>query len=731
MRGFVTLSLWLLWVGVVAAQSPLLDGLRDVDWRRRNAAAAQACARASHLTAAEFDGLWELADESGPFTWAALPTRRTMQMDLHNGAVLQAIERIPAVADFVPRTPGDLVMPCTPQVLALLVLLHAGLPTSRENLELAVETATRATEPAEFALACELCAALGAPAREMLTTHLHDKAAGEQGERRERLLQAGTRVLSRLGAEGRADLRGLLAPDTALPLRRAALLALQDLAPEHGAPALREVAIIFRHDPELAPVALGTLLAHRDGAAVIAAIEAVAEGLQSEDADQRQRCGAALAAWNLAGTARSRAAALLQAHLATCPEADFGIVVGALRAPIATPIAPATFARLLATANGPSAGPARASRACLAEAARQDDACLAALLGASGDCLPWLTQAVLDTYRQQPLAEELFAVALAVLRPQTQAQRLTRLRLWQRDHNFCAEPAVQRLLLKELDATAGHRADDAARFVAQYCQPLAGLTPAVERLLHASPEPSAAVWSAWVRLQPDQLPHAIRAGLTTSWAVFEVRGFPGRSDPQTRQALLELALDSQLEHTLRHRAAAWLATMGASAAELLATLVGNRDAATGLWALHGLRKCAKELVGDRALGNTLEATLRAGLARGVRGHQTLATTAALFAIERLQPDDLEAVVAQRHTIPPARWRSAGLTETGDLDIRSVVDAWDTNSLVQALEDVGAAPRVLESLAQDGCQPLRETTPPVEDTPERAARRRLGKLALRR
>jgi hypothetical protein len=713
------------------AQSPLLEELTADDWQRRNAAAAQLCGEAGQLDEASRAGLWELAADPDPFTWAAVPTHRTAHLRLTDSSVLHATERVATIDDLVPGSPDDLVVGYTTRALALLVLLHVQRPPSADDVAQAVDLATRAVEPAEFELACRLCASFGAPALDAVVGLLRDRVARAGAARS---LHAGARVLARLGPRGHSALHSLLAPEVATPLRRAALLAAAEIAPDAAAPTLSAAAGILRHSPELADVAFGTLLAHDVGPGVPAAVAELAEALRDEAADRRQRCAAVLAHWPVAATGRQTAAAILADHLATCSDQELGMLLGAMRHPIATPIPPAVLQRLLAIASAPGAAAARAAQTCLAEAARVDDACLATLLGAERDCLPWLGRILIDdlpSHVDEPLASALLAALATELQGRSTAERLASFRRWQDDRGLCEAPAVQRALQRELTAIDATRVDAAAWFVADHSPRLAALGPDVERLLHSASNVRDSVRHAWLRLHPAELPAALLAGHTTTYAAYRLAPRPQPSDPATRTQLLAMSRDPQLDTRIRHRATAWSTTFGAPAAESFVELLDTGDGTQSQWALYGLRRATAELAGRPARVEALAAALRASLARRAHTQRCLDLSAALAALGKLRPVDLEPVVARIHELPTAQWRTAGLDRHVDLDIRTLEDRWTVEGLIAAIEAVGATPTVLATLVRLGDPGPRASTPSGDDGHVRAIRRLLGKLARRR
>jgi hypothetical protein len=715
------------------AQSPWLPELTADDWRHRNAAALHLCAEARQLDATTRQELWDLAADREPYPWAALPTEKTKGMRLLDGKALWALTPIPNPDDLVPGSANDLVVPYTPQALALLVLLQVEREPDPAEIALAVELATRAIDPAEFALACRICAKFGAPAQDAVESFLrrHANAADHFPS-----LHAGARVLARLGPLGHDALRRLIPPGRDSPVRRAALLALAELAAADAAQFLPDVATILRQEADLADVAFGTLLAQDDGQATSTALAVLAEGLRSTTAEQRQRCAAALTYWPASGAARQAADTMLAEFQATCSDQEFGMLLGARQSRPAGPIPAAVRQRMLALANGPANAQDQRAQARLAEAALRDDACLLAALDQLDASLPWLGRHLFGNRRglssDGPLVDALLVELAAELRTRPNDDRVATFRRWQDPAQLCAEPAVHRALQRELAAAEAPRIDAAGWFVAQHAPQLAAFAPSLAAMRRRTPPASSAVWHAWARLHPAELPAAIGSSPTMHYNTYALAALPQTSDLETRQHLLAISRDPEVAPRIRRRATMWLTTFGAPAVASLLELLTDGDAIQARWALHGLRHAANDLQRESATADALATTLRTNLQRLAGSNRGLELAAALAALDRLQPADLEPVVPWFDQLPrEQRWRSLVSGQGTDLDIREMTDAWTVESLFAAIERVGATPAVFEFLARRGDLGLRGVVLPPDEYHVRAIRQLLGKLTRQR
>lgn len=728
-----TATLLVAMTATLHAQSPWLEDLTADDWRRRNAAAVRLCADARQLDATTREALWDLAAARDPYTWAALPTEKSRDMQLPDGKALWALAPIPNPDDLVPGSASDLVVPYTPQTLALLVLLQSTQQPTPAEIALAVDLATRAIEPAEFALACQICAKFGTPARDAVESLLRRQSNAPDHFPS---LHACARVLARLGSPGRGALHRLIAPRTDYPVRRAALLAVAELAPAEAAQFLPAMATILRREADLADLAFGALLAQDDGPATSTSLAVLAEGLRTTTADQRQRCAAVLTHWPTSGVARQEADTILAEFHATCSDREFAMLVGAWQSRPTAPIPAAVRLRMLALANGPPEAATKRAQAWLAEAALRDDACLLALLDQQDASLPWLGRHLFGNRwglsSDAPLSDALVAELAADLRTRSNADRLAAVRRWQDPEQLCTEPAVHRVLQRELAAAEATRVDAAGWFVAHHAPHLAAFAPILAAMRRATPPVRSAVWHAWARLHPAELPDAIGSSPTMPSDTFALAARPQSSDPETRQRLLASGRDPELAPRIRHRATMWLTTLGAPAAASLVELLAEGDAIQARWAVHGLRHAASDLQGDSAHVEALATTLRSNLQRLAGTHRCLELAAALAALDRLQAADLEPVVSWFDQLPrQQRWRSLTTGQGTDLDIREMTDAWTVESLFAAIERVGATPAVFEFLARRGDLGLRGVVLPPDEYHVRAIRQLLGKLTRQR
>lgn len=694
----------------VAAQTPDVEGLSAPDWRARNAAATRLWDAAASLPPAAIDALWGVADSADDFDWAAPNVRGEARAAGGALAVLAPVELPVALVDFVPHAARDLVVGFSPQVLAALVLQRVGRVPSRERMLLAIELATNSRTTPGFEVLCDLVATMGTAAADELRARLASPDP-RWAARRPSLAMA--RVLVRLGEPGVEALRGLLAPTAPVPGQRSALLAFGEFEAERTAADLAAFARLVRVREEVADEALGALRRREREDAMGGAAREFAAGCRAPAPAERRRCLAALAHLRLGGAASAVAASACGQALAVADGDEVPLAIGALACHVRAGVPEDVRERLLAIAAEPATESGRRARSCLFAAADTDPAVLAALLadgeGLAREVVARALWSISHLLGNEPLREACTAAAFGELRrlaPPEQAAFVRAL----------ASPALPRvfrglkaLVQGELESRDAARVDAGAAIAATFAVELPTLAPVLDRLVDAEEGASEAVRSAWIHFHPEALPDAVRGQRVPRPAPWTSQAFAGRMDHAAVARLLTSG-----RAAVREDAAAWLASDPVPAARWLAELAAGADLRLGLWGLNGLRRAAPALQADAAACDELERILRAGPAGDPKLWTVLSVTAALSAIHRLQPADLEPVLAYVWRFEPGgQWNSA---VGGEPDITRLVKPWTQWGVFRAVEQSGATPAVLRLLEEYG----------GEGAPQKAAANDLGR-----